>query len=275
MRDPLLPPDEGDEQRRGAEGEGDDLGRGPTPGMAPVQRDEEREETEKEEGGPGAVEGRPVGLRLVARDEPGAEEQGDRPDRNVDVEDGTPTDVLRQQASEGRSRGEAEIGHHGLQSESLPALLARKRAGEDRGGIGEEHRRGDRLHGARPDEPCHRGREPTQRRARDEPDEARHVHALVAAQVAEPPESEQQPAHDEQVDRHHPFDGGDVRRERGAKEGEDGVHHAAVEGGHESARADGGEDPPLAIDFAHRLRCGATLAGAAGRARPTTPRGGP
>jgi hypothetical protein len=75
--------------------------------------------------------------------------------------------------------------------------------------------------------------------------EARQVDGLLAPQVSQAAEREEQAADHEQVYGHHPLYLGDAALERTADEGENGVDHASVEGRHEAANTNGEKDEPL------------------------------
>ena len=242
---PLDAQEHGEQHDRGA----DEPQRGrrrPAPGVPLVEPQEQREQTREEGGRPRPVEPFLDPLGRVGDDVPGAQEQRRRSDRHVDVEDGAPAPVLRQKTAQRRTYREPEVGHRRLQPQRLATLAGREGLGEDGGRIREQHGCADRLDGAEGDQPLRRGRETAQRGAGDESGEAPQIDALVPAHVAQPPESQQQAAHHQEVDGHHPFDGRDVGAQLVAQDRQDGVHHAAVEGGHEGARSDGDEHPPLA-----------------------------
>src|SRR6266851_4796887 len=108
-RDAPLDAQEDGKQRDRRSEEQKRRGRGPSPRVALVQPEEQREQTGEEGGRARPVEPLLDALRRVGDDVPGAEEQRHRPDRHVDVEDRAPAPVLREEAAQRRPHRQTEV----------------------------------------------------------------------------------------------------------------------------------------------------------------------
>ena len=137
-------------------------------------------------------------------------------DRHADPEDRAPV-PLGEHATEHQAEERAGDRGHLVDAERHTALLGRERVGEDRGGVGEQHRAADGLHDAPEDQP-HRTRSGVERverqcdRGQREDDETEVVHLDPAVHVAEPAERHHQHRGDQQEAHDHPQQVADVAR---------------------------------------------------------------
>ena len=164
----------------------------------------------------------PVGDgRRLAVEHGGDHEQGHRPDRQVDVEDPAPAQVVDEEAAEQRA-DDGRDAEDAAEEAGVAAALARRDDVADDG-----HRRhhqaagAETLQRAEPDQLRHRLAGPAERGADQEEDDGELEHRLAAVEVAELPV--QRPGHRrrQQVAGHHPRDVlepvqvADDRRQRG------------------------------------------------------------
>ena len=85
---------------------------------------------------------------LDRRQEPGQHEQADDADRDVDVEDPVPADVVGQQAAEGRADDERDAEHGAEQALVAAALGRGEQVADDRERDREERAGADALDAA-------------------------------------------------------------------------------------------------------------------------------
>jgi hypothetical protein len=188
-------------------------------------------------------------VRGVARLVDQQERRGDRdrPDRNVDVEDPVPVDVLGDEPTgEGADR-ERKRRDSRPDADRRAALARRERDGDDRERRRVHERSADSLHDARCDEDVRAACEPAGKRSEREDDEADDEDEPAPEQVGELAAREHERAEGQRVARHDPFELGDLQMERALDRRQRDVHDRVVEHDHEKTERDGGERPPLAV----------------------------
>ena len=130
----------------------------------------------------------------------------DQADRDVDVEDPLPAEVLGEDPAEQHADRAACAGDRAPDREGLVALDALgERGREDRERRRRDDRRAEPLHGARADEHAARAREAAGERGCHEQQEPDHEHQTTAEQVGHAASEEQEAAEGQGVAARHPL----------------------------------------------------------------------
>ena len=186
--------------------------------------------------------------RLV--DEDPRREDAEDSDRDVDVEDPAPVDVLGDRAADERAERERHRGYAGPDSDRSPALPRWERGGDDRQRRRVHQRCAHTLHDARADQHAGAVREPAEERRRGEDHEPGDEDAPAAEHVGELAAGEEQHSERQGVAVDDPFELGDRDAEIRTNRRQRDVHDRVVQHDHEQAERDGEQRPPLAV-----LRC--------------------
>ena len=142
---------------------------------------------------------------LARRRQRGREhEEGDRAEREVDVEDPAPRQVCREEATEQRSGDRGEAEHGAEQARVAPALARRDDVSDRRLRAHHQPAAAEPLHGAERDQLVEVLADPAQRRPEQEDPERHLQHDLAAVHVAELAVERCHDGLGEQVRRHHP-----------------------------------------------------------------------
>ena len=143
---------------------------------------------------------------LALCEQHGSQAESDERDRNVDEEDPLPRQCVGEDAAQEHACGGAEAANGAPDAERdipFPAFgegghQDRERGGRDRGGA-------EALKRTSADQRCLGPREPAEKRADREHDQADHEHAPAAEQVGGPAAEQQEAAEDERVGGDHPL----------------------------------------------------------------------
>src|SRR5258708_40317925 len=119
-----------------------------------------------------------------------AESQSQQAHRNVHKKYYPPAKLHGEPSTQGRAYHEAEISHAGLEAKHFSSTGRGKIFGQNRRRVGEQHRGADPLKNAKSDQRLGSWGEPAQRRSEDEQREPRYIQTLVAAQIAQPAETQ-------------------------------------------------------------------------------------
>ena len=179
---------------------------GPVAELLVGQADQQEHHRDREDHAADDVEVARRRLRLDRRQQPLDHDQRDDPDRDVDVEDPVPADVLGQEAADERAGHERDAEHGPEQALVLAALLRGEQVADDRERDREQRTGADALDASEQDQHRHVLAEARQGGADQEDHDADHVDRLAAVEVRQlAPERDADRA-GEQVDR----DGPDV-----------------------------------------------------------------
>ena len=169
------------------------------------------------------------------------DQDGERTDRHVHVEDPAPGKVVDQEAAEQRA-GDRCDGEHGADQAHVAAALAgRDDVRDDRLRAHHQAAGADPLKGAKADQLPHRLREPGEHRAGQEDQDRGEEHGLAPEHVAELPVQRGRDRRGEQVGGHDPgevIEPAQVADDRRQRRRDDGL----VERGEEHAEHQRGED---------------------------------
>ena len=260
----LLLDDERGEQCDAGGAEAEDLGRVPRV-LAPAPRGDEQDAGQRagEQRGAGDVDAH---LRALERDVQRRDDQAQRggADRQVDVEDPAPRQVVGEDAAEQRSRDAGHDEDH-LDVALVAAALARRDdIADDRHGQGHEASGARALQRAEGDELAEAAGRAAQRRAGEEDEDRRDEQRLAAEEVAGSTPQRHRDRRAEQVGGDDPrqlVDAAEVADDRGQRGGDDGL----VEGGeeHREQQAREGHDELAAAQGGRRLGSGGVGGGRA------------
>ena len=185
--------------------------------------------------------------------QPGGDDQdGERADRHVDVEDPAPREVVDEEAAEQRPGDRCDSEDGADQAHVAPSLPRRDDVGDDRLRPDHQSSGADPLQCAEADQLAHRLREPGQHRSGEEDQDRREEERLAADHVAELAVHRSRDRRGEQVGGHHPREVvepaqvANDRRERGRNDrlierGQEHPEHQRCENGPQ--RSSG--QPPL------------------------------
>ena len=179
--------------------------------------------------------------RLDRRQQPLDDDQRDDPDRDVDVEDPVPAQVLGQPAADERTGHERDPEDRTEQALVLAAFLGREQVTDDRQRDREQRAGADALDASEQDEHAHVLAQAAEGRAEQEDDDADHEDRLAAVDVRElAPERDADRA-GQQVDRDRP-DVVVVARQLGHDGRERRTDDRLIERAQEQPEHDGEED---------------------------------
>ena len=122
---------------------------------------------------------------LTVGQQPLDDDQRDDPDRDVDVEDPVPAQVLGQPAADERAGDERDAEHGPEEALVLAALLRGEQVADDRERDREQRACADALDASEQDQHAHVLTEAGQRGADQEDDDADHVDRLAAVEVGQ------------------------------------------------------------------------------------------
>ena len=220
----------------------------PQPQLLPSTSDkDQRREAGGEDGDAGVVDvTADRGVARLADREQGRQHGADR-DRDVEVEDRPPADVLGEEAAEHRPDRQRQRRDAGPGAHRLAALVGGEGIGDDRERPRHHQRRADALDDAADDQRGLVRGEAGGRRGEGEDDHAGEEHPPAAEDVAEPPAGRQQHGEGERVAVDRPLQARDRGPQVLLDRGQGDVHDRVVEHDHEQREAHRAEGPPLAV----------------------------
>jgi hypothetical protein len=207
-------------------------------------------ETVREQRQPGrhqreADEVEPLGrLALDARQHPQRGDDRDRPDRDVDVEDPAPAEVVDDQAAERRPEDRREHHRHGDDAHHAPHPFRPGCLGEHQLADRQDHPAADALQDAEHDQLGARGRETTQRRPGSEDHDREQVHALGAETPRRPARDRDHGRERQQVAGHDPLNLADRGVQLAAERPQRDVDDRRVEDRHNRSEDHDAADSP-------------------------------
>jgi hypothetical protein len=127
---------------------------------------------------------------------------------DVDIKNGPPGEEMENDPTQGRSRAQAQGDHRADQAQG-PTTLRRREDIDDQGRrAGHDHGRANALKEAGSDEPEDSPRQAAEERAPGEEQQPQAIDLAATAQVGETAKAQEQGGDGEQIDHHHPLDGG-------------------------------------------------------------------
>ena len=179
--------------------------------------------------------------RLDRRQQPLDDDEGDDPDRDVDVEDPVPGQVLSEPAADERAGDERDAEHGPEQALVLTPFGGREHVADDRECDREQRTGANALDASEQDQHPHVLAEAGQRRADQEDDDADHEDRLAPVDVGQLAPERDADGAGQQVDRDRP-DVVLVARELGHDGGQGRTDDRLVQGAEEQAEHHGEED---------------------------------
>ena len=199
----------------------------------------------------------PPGSRAAGQGRAGtSRRRGGDPDRDVDIEDPSPTQIRGHRPADGRADGERRADRGAVDGERLRAFLpVGEGVGEQRERRGEEDRRAEALHraGGVEHDDAARCAAPERRRGEDrEPD---HEEPPPPEAVGDRPRGEHDRGERDRVGVHDPLEAGDPGVEAGRDVRQRRVDHGDVEHQHGRRETHDGESSATA-EHGNPFRCG-------------------
>ncbi len=209
------------------------------PEHEPGQPDQERERAQRIEAGvlPAAGE--------LAQDHERPEAAGES-ERHVEPEDPVPGDG-DQRATENRADHEADRRDHRVGAHRHTELLARKRVGHDRCGVGEQESAADPLSHAPDDQLDPAAREACPERGGGEHEETGDVGIFATELIRQPAGTEHEHRRGDHVDENHPDQRQQARVQAALEVRQRDDQRAGVDRGKQHADARARQSPPLVM----------------------------